>query len=170
LAAQTVTATLTATPALTITLTATPTPAGSATLTATATIAPGETPPGTATPEPYPGAPPSPTGTPNPYPYPGPTGSPGAYPGPSATPDFDSRAFCDGADLRVVAEEPSWDEGTTIEVWVGDELRFTGQIGPDGEPLEVTLSGPGTWEELYIKASAEPERVPLGTVTCPPQE
>ncbi len=176
---QTVTATtptVTPTPGATVSITAT------AIITATATAGPSPTPTGppptpTGTPPPdsYPGAPPSPTVTPGAYPYPGPepspTDDPDAYPiDPTATPNYDSEAFCVGDDLRVVAKETTWDAGTIIEIWAGEELLFTGEIGPDGEPLEVTLTGPGTWQELAIEADGEQERVQLGTVTCPAQE
>ena len=117
---------------------------------------------------------PPPTGTPDPYPYPGapsPTATPGAYPGaPTATPDYDSVAFCAGDDLRVVAQEATWGEETIIELWDGDELLFTGEIGPDDEPLEIIVTGPGTWTDLYLKASEEPNRVPLRTTIHCPQE
>ncbi len=169
---QTVTATtptITPTPGAAVTITAT------ATISATATAGPLPTPTGTPAPDSYPGIPPLPTATPGGYPYPGPepspTGDPDAYPvDPTATPDYDSAAFCVGDDLQVVAEEPTWDEGTVIEIWAGEELLFTGEIGPDDEPLAVILAGPGTWEELVIEADGEPERVLLGSMTCPAQE
>lgn len=153
--------TLTVTP----TMTMTPTP----TVTTTPTIA--ATPDATPTLSPYPGPLPSPTGGPGGYPYPGPlpspTGGPGGYPVPSATPDYDSRAFCDGDALRVIAEEPTWGADFVIELWAGDALLFTGAIGPEGEPLVVTLPGPGTWTDLHLIALEEPKRVPLGTISCP---
>lgn len=168
---QTVTVTATATPTISGTITLTPTP----TISVTATIGAGGTPAGTPTPAPYPGALPTPTATPGAYPYPGPgpspTGSPDPYPGngPTATPEFQSSAYCVGDDLRVVAEESTWKEGTTIEIRAGEELLFSGEIGPDGEPLEATITGPGTWKDLFIKASVEPTRVSWSAITCPRQ-
>ena len=176
---QTVTATtptITPTPGAAITITATVTISATTTISVTATAGPPPTPTGTPAPDSYPDpSPPPPTATPGDYPYPGPepspTDDPDAYPGdPTATPDYDSAAFCVGDDLRVVAEEPTWDAGTVIEIWAGEELLFSGEIGPDGEALEVTLTGPGAWEDLAIKADGEPERVPLGSVACPAQE
>ena len=158
----------------TLTTTPTVTPA----ITATATL-PG-TPASTPTPDPYPSPGPLPTATTGAgsYPYPGPgprptsTGEPAPYPGvnPTATPDYQSDAFCTGNDLRVVAGEPEWGAGTAIELWAGDVLLHSGSIGPEGERLEVTLPGPGTWTDLYLKASGEPNRVPLGTTISCPQE
>ena len=164
----TITATVTARSTITGTLTLITTP----TITVTASAVFLATPTGTPTTDAYPGAPPLPTGTPAPYPYPGElppsTATPGAYPGgPTATPDYDSTAFCVGDDLRVVAEEPTWDEGTLIELWVADELLFSGEVGPDDEPLEIALAGPANWADIELVASEEPERVPLGTVSCP---
>ena len=152
------------------TLTLTPTLTATATLSATLIMT--GTPEATPTPEPYPGLPPTPTDTPEPYPYPDaeptptPDGDPYPGPGPSPTPDFDSRAFCEGDDLRIVAEEVTWREAE-VEIWAGETLLFSGVVGPDGQPFEVTALGPGTWEELRIESSLEPEVVRLGTFTCP---
>ena len=163
----TATVTATATPTISGTMTLTPSPTAGI----TATIGAGGTPTPTPATDPYPGPLPSPTGTPGSYPYPGPdpspTGSPDPYPGPTATPDFQSSAFCVGDDLWVVVEEPTWEESTPFEIWADEVLLFSGEIRPDGEPFEVTLPGPGTWSGLYIVASVEPIRVPLGVVSCP---
>ena len=151
---------------------ATPTPTLTATATLSATVVMTGTPEATPTPEPYPGQPPMPTDTPEPYPYPveeptpTPDGDPYPGPSPSPTPDFDSRAFCEGDDLRIVAEEVTWREAE-VEIWAGETLLFSGVIGPDGEPFEVTALGPGTWEDLRIESSLEPEVVQLGVFTCP---
>lgn len=163
-----VTATVTANATMTITPTATPTP--SPTVTPTPTI--GSTPPPTGTPDPYPAEPPPPTQTPGSYPYPGPepspTGTPGAYPGvtPSAVPAYLSTAFCAGDDLRVVAQEPDW-KNVTVTISAGGAMLISGVTGPNGEPFEATLPGPGTWTDLVIEASADPGLVPLGTISCP---
>lgn len=151
----------------------TPTLTATATLSATAVIT--GTPEATPTPDAYPGEPPTPTATPEPYPYPGeePTPTPDSdpYPGPtpSPTPDFDSWAFCEGDDLQIIAEEVTWIEAE-IEIWAGETLLFSGKTGPDGEPFEATLLGPGTWEDLRLESSIEPEIVRLGAVTCPEAE
>jgi hypothetical protein len=167
------TGTVTITVTTSITLSGSLTPVATPTLSVTTTIAAVATPAETGTPDPYPGVLP-PTGTPDPYPYPGapsPTTTPGAYPGgPTATPDYDSLAFCVGDDLRVVPQESTWVEETIIELWDDGELLFTGEIGPDDEPLVFMILGPDTWEELYIVASTEPIKVPLGEFTCPDQE
>lgn len=152
--------------------TATLTPTLTATATLSATVVMTGTPEATPTPDAYPGPPPTPTDTPEPYPYPveeptpTPDGDPYPGPGPSPTPDFDSRAFCEGDDLRIVAEEVTWREAE-VEIWAGETLLFSGVIGPDGEPFEVTAPGPGTWEDLRIESSLEPEVVRLGAFTCP---
>ena len=168
------TGTVTITATASITMSGSLTPAATPTLSVTTTIAVVATPAETGTPDPYPGVLPLPTGTPDPYPYPGapsPTATPGAYPGaPTATPQYDSMAFCVGDDLRVVAQEVTWDEETIVELWNGDELLFTAGIGPDDEPLEITVTGPGTWTDLYLQASEEPNRVPLRTTISCPQE
>jgi hypothetical protein len=150
----------------TLSLTLTPTVTGTRTTAGTPTGTPG--------PEAYPGPLPTPTGDPGSYPYPGPLPTPagdsGSYPGPdepTATPDYQSLVYCVGDDLRIVATEPTWVEGTSIEVWAEEELLFTGEMGPDDEPLEITLPGPGAWAALRLEASAEPIRVPLGAITCP---
>lgn len=167
----TTTTTATATPTINGTMTMTMTPSPTAGI--TVTIGAGGTPTSTPATDPYPGPLPSPTGTPGSYPYPGPdpspTRDPDAYPGPdpTATPDFQSSAFCVGDDLWVLVEEPTWEEETAFEIWADEVLLFSGEIRPDGEPFEVILPGPGTWTDLYIEASVEPIRVPLGTVTCP---
>ena len=154
------------------------TPTLTVTLTTTATIAATDvitgTPEATGTPDPYPGALPTPTDTPEPYPYPDPpTATPGGdpYPGvtPSPTPAFDSTAFCDGDDLRIVAEEPEW-IAAAIEIWSGEALLFSGETGPEGEPLRVTIPGPGTWAELRIESSIAPETVRFRPITCPEPE
>jgi hypothetical protein len=146
------------------TATASPTPTSTATTTATPTVTPTSTivatPEATTTPDPY--APPLPTTTPGAYPYPDP------YPGPAptATPQFQSLAFCNGDDLRIVAQEPTW-RGATVEIWSGETLLVSGTTGPNGEPFEITLTGPGEWSDLYIRSTVEPSTVPLGTVDCP---
>ena len=68
--------------------------------------------------------------------------------------------------MRIVAEEVTWREAE-VEIWAGETLLFSGVIGPDGEPFEVTALGPGTWEDLRIESSLEPEVVQLGVFTCP---
>lgn len=167
------TTTATATPTINGTMTMTMTMTPSPTAGITVTIGAGGTPTPTPATDPYPGPLPSPTGTPGSYPYPGPdpspTRDPDAYPGPdpTATPDFQSSAFCVGDDLWVLVEEPTWEEETAFEIWADEVLLFSGEIRPDGEPFEVIFPGPGTWTDLYIEASVEPIRVPLGTVTCP---
>lgn len=181
----------------TATRTRQPTPTRSATITPTATAGsatrtPTATPratalPGTATvpapapteaPDGYPGAPPPPTATPAPYPYPypgplpSPTPTPAAaypYPGPQAspTPAYQSRAFCSGDNLRVIAEEPTWIEAA-IEIWAGETLLIEGVTGGEDEAFEATFTGPGTWEDLFILSSITPKRVPFRTpITCP---
>jgi hypothetical protein len=161
---------LTETPTVTVTATLT----GTATPDVTPTEAAVETPTASATPEPYPGGP-LPTGTPNPYPYPGDlpteTPTPGGYPEPeaTATPDYLSVAFCDGDVLRIIAQEPAWID-VELEVWSSDDLLFTGLLGPEGEPLEIALAGPGSWPDVYILSPSEPTRVPFGDLTCPAPE
>lgn len=160
----TITATMTLTPTMTPTPTATPEITG--TLTLTATLAPDDV---TPTPDPGPGELPTPTGTPDPYPYPAPTRPGDPYPGPEAspTPDHDSRAFCDGDDLRIIAKEPLWREAL-LEIWSGEEqLLASGETGPELEPYEVTFAGPATWENLIILSSIEPFEIKLGDRTCP---
>ncbi len=152
---------------------ATPTTVGTPRPTATPDAYPGVLPPPTGTPGayPYPGPLPQPTRTPPPYPYPGPgslpspTAKPNPYPGP-ATPEFETTAFCDGNDLRLVVKEPGWRD-IEIEIWSGEQLLAVGTIGPDGKPFEVVLSGPATWSDLSVRAPIAPLRVPLGSISCP---
>ena len=68
--------------------------------------------------------------------------------------------------MRIVAERGTGREAG-VEIWAGETLLFSGVIGPDGEPFEVTALGPGTWEDLRIESSLEPEVVQLGVFTCP---
>ena len=166
----------TRTPTPTATIRPTAVTSGTVTLTPTATPTIVSTTTGglpTATPDPgsYPGPGPAPTGTPGPYPYPGPlptaTGDPDSYPGPTTTPEYQSLAYCVVNDLRIVAQEPTWLEETTIEVWAGEQLLLTGAIGQEGEPYVATVPGPDTWPDLHIVASEEPTMVPLGTISCP---
>lgn len=161
--------TVTATPTAT-TVTGTPTATGTVTATATSTGL--VTPSGTPTPDPYPGALPPPTRTPSAYPYPGPlpspTSRPEPYPGSAAapTPAFQSLAFCEGDDLRIVAKEPTWKD-ITVEIWLGDEQLVSGAIGPNGEPFETVLAGPRQWTGLVIKSPVEPFNVKFNAISCP---
>ncbi len=185
---QTVTTPLTATVTLTNTATPTltPSPTLSGTLTATLSVnqAPTQTPSPlptvepTDTPDPYPVGP---TDIPDPYPV-GPTTTPEAYPvtSPTDTPDpepypgaiptetsaFLSVAVCVDNNLQVIAQEPTWNNAD-ISVSSDEGMLFSGTTGENGEPFMETVSGPGTWTNLYIESSIEPTRVPLGTVTCP---
>jgi hypothetical protein len=153
-------ATATRTPTATPTTTPTRTPSPTPTPTASPTML--ATPTATATPDPY-APPPTPTGAPPPYPYPG----PGPYPAPEATAtrQYQSAAYCVGNDLRIVAQEPTWREAW-VEIRDGETVLATGQIGPEGDPLQFTILGPGSWSDLFIQSSVEPNRVPLGTITC----
>lgn len=157
------TATPTATPTTTPSgtpPTATPTAAGTVTSTPTPTPDGGVLPPATPTPPtyPYPGALPTPTTTPAPYPYPGPVASP--------TPDYESEASCEGDDLHIVAQEPTWLDAN-IEIWMGETKLLEDKTGPEGEAYETIFTGPSIWKDLAIVSDKAPLRVPLGSFVCP---